>query len=120
MKLEHYMTDRSIFILNLQACLVKMYLVKESWDSQEPGFRDGVILVSVPVDRFYSGVVQLEEGQPLFGNFAPRKKGEDPEKIEADMGDILEDEDPLSMFAQKSGRAGGRVAPQRDETLYEL
>jgi hypothetical protein len=56
-------------------------LVKENWDSQEPGYRDGVVLVSVPVDRFYSGVVELEEGQPLFGSFVPRKKDEDPEKV---------------------------------------
>ncbi|MFW8601050.1 zinc ribbon domain-containing protein [Desulfobacterota bacterium M19] len=51
---------------------------------------------------------------------ARMEAGEDPEKIEAEMGDILEDEDPLSMFAKKTGRAVRLIAPQRDETLYEL
>jgi len=56
-------------------------LVRENWDTRIAGFRNGVWLVTVPPEGFYSGVVELVEGQPLFGNFAPRKKGEDPEKV---------------------------------------
>ncbi len=45
--------------------------------------------------------------------------GEDPESIEAEMGDLLEGEDPFS-FQPKSGRTGRRNPPIVDETLYDL
>jgi putative FmdB family regulatory protein len=48
--------------------------------------------------------------------------GEDPDEIEEEMGDALEQEDPFA-----AGGAGGglrnlrrRLPPSRDETLYEL
>lgn len=49
------------------------------------------------------------------------ESGEDPEQIEAEMGDLLENEDPFLM-AGKKGKDGGtsRRAPERDETLYDL
>jgi len=49
--------------------------------------------------------------------------GEDPDQIEAEMGDLLESEDPFSLEAGKPGaRPGGHraVAAARDETLYDL
>ncbi|MCX7591991.1 MAG: zinc ribbon domain-containing protein [Kiritimatiellae bacterium] len=51
--------------------------------------------------------------------------GEDPEKIEEEMGDLMEnDEEPFVFGEQKKRRAvratGFRGAPARDETLYEL
>lgn len=48
-------------------------------------------------------------------------RGEDPEQIEAEMGDLLEQEDPFELSAK--GEKGGKVkraAPMRDETLYDL
>lgn len=48
------------------------------------------------------------------------ERGEDPEQIEAEMGDLLENEDPFQMAAKKGGAAGRRPAPRRDETLYDL
>lgn len=45
--------------------------------------------------------------------------GEDPEQIEEEMGDILEEEDPFQ-FESKGGRKLKSHAPTRDETLYEL
>ena len=49
------------------------------------------------------------------------EKGEDPEAIEAEMGDLLENEDPFVMSARK-GAVGikSRPAPARDDTLYDL
>jgi len=50
------------------------------------------------------------------------EKGEDPEQVEAEMGDLLdEDEDPF-ILPGKKGRGSGikRPAPKRDETLYDL
>jgi len=45
--------------------------------------------------------------------------GEDPEQIEAEMGDLLEQEEPFVIEGKKGGRVKGRT-PLRDETLYEL
>ena len=46
---------------------------------------------------------------------------EDPEKIEAEMGDLLEGEDPFEL-PEKKGSMGRvqRAAPYRDDTLYDL
>ncbi|MBM4310052.1 MAG: zinc ribbon domain-containing protein [Deltaproteobacteria bacterium] len=44
--------------------------------------------------------------------------GEDPDSIEADMGDILEQEDPFAPGGSPAKRR--RATPLRDETLYEL
>ena len=45
--------------------------------------------------------------------------GEDPEQVEAEMGDLLEEEEPF-IFEGKKGRGIKRAKPRRDETLYEL
>jgi hypothetical protein len=45
--------------------------------------------------------------------------GEDPEKIEAEMGDILEGEEPFS-FKEKLIRASKSLPPRVDDKLYEL
>ncbi|MEE9402348.1 MAG: zinc ribbon domain-containing protein [Desulfobacteria bacterium] len=45
--------------------------------------------------------------------------GEDPEQIEAEMGDLLEQEEPFVMEGKKGRRVKQRT-PYRDETLYEL
>jgi len=47
--------------------------------------------------------------------------GEDPEKIEAEMGDLLEDGDPF-MLPEKKGGGGRakRAAPKVDPSLYDL
>jgi len=51
------------------------------------GYRDGVCLVSVPVNdfytsvvQFYTSVVQLNEGDELEGVYLPRQTGETPRK----------------------------------------
>ncbi len=47
------------------------------------------------------------------------EKGEDPDRIEAEMGDLLEGEDPFVM--EGGGKKGARKPkPRVDETLYDL
>jgi len=47
--------------------------------------------------------------------------GEDPEKIEQEMGDILENDDLFQAGEKKISDAGSALpAPRRDETLYDL
>ena len=71
---------------------------------------------------------------PFGGRYVPEtlvpaldrlEAGEDPEKIEEEMGDLMgEDEDPFVLpgekGAGKTGPAARRRAPQRDPTLYDL
>jgi putative FmdB family regulatory protein len=48
-------------------------------------------------------------------------RGEDPDQVEADMGEILEQEDPFVLSGKKGGAGPGRrPSPYRDETLYDL
>jgi len=47
------------------------------------------------------------------------EKGEDPDQIEAEMGDLMDGEEPFLLDGQ--GRKGGRKPkPRVDETLYDL
>ena len=47
--------------------------------------------------------------------------GEDPEKIEQEMGDILENEDPFQLAEKDSPKTGSFLpSPQIDEMLYDL
>ncbi|MAG26731.1 hypothetical protein CMI47_14410 [Candidatus Pacearchaeota archaeon] len=56
-------------------------LVVQNWEASSPGYREGVLLIRVPPDRFYSSVVMLNEGDKLVGGFEPRRKGEQPRKF---------------------------------------
>ena len=55
-------------------------LVLASWENQKPGFTDGCIEVTVPVEGFFSGVVDLVAAPRavITAKFAPRRNGEDP------------------------------------------
>lgn len=46
----------------------------------KPGYRDGVVTVSVAAAGFFSGVVRLSEGDALVGAFKSRREGEAPRK----------------------------------------
>jgi len=61
----------------------------------------------------------LELGAGMQEALRRMENGEDPEQIEADMGELLVNEDPF-LVASKRGGAGGKRAPRRDETLYDL
>jgi hypothetical protein len=47
--------------------------------------------------------------------------GEDPDHIEAEMGDLLEDEEPF-LLPENKGKAAKakRPAPMKDDKLYDL
>ncbi len=53
-------------------------LVEECFWAAAPGYRDGVVLVPLPPERFFSGVVELTPDTPLKAEFSARRKGEDP------------------------------------------
>lgn len=54
--------------------------VQDGFDQAQPGYRDGVCLVRVAPEGFYSAVVVLQEGDRLEGTYRARKAGEDPRK----------------------------------------
>jgi putative FmdB family regulatory protein len=61
----------------------------------------------------------LELGGGMEEALRRMEAGEDPEQIEAEMGDLLEEEDPLMFQGQKKSSTKKRP-PRKDETLYEL
>jgi len=55
--------------------------VEANFESRLFGYRDDVVLVPVEPAGFFSGVVQLKEGDRLVGGFEPRRAGEVPRKF---------------------------------------
>lgn len=71
--------------------------------------------------RKLSDMTGLELGDGMDEALSRMERGEDPEQIEAEMGDILEGEDPFALAGKKA--KGGRMKrpePRKDETLYDL
>jgi len=59
--------------------IVTRRLNRPEWfDEIHAGYRDGVILVDMPAEYFYSAIVKLNEDSKLKANYAPRRLGEDP------------------------------------------
>jgi len=60
----------------------------------------------------------LPLGEAMEEALSRLEAGEDPDQIEQEMGDLLEDESAL--FGEAKKRLARRREPRRDETLYEL
>ena len=58
--------------------LLKM--VEQGLPNAKQGYRDGVLLVPVPPEFFFSGVAQLNAGDYIIGEYSARKEGEEPRK----------------------------------------
>ena len=71
--------------------------------------------------RKLSDMTGLKLGPGMDEALQRMEKGEDPEQVEAEMGDVLENEDPFILSGKKgSGPGGKRREPARDDTLYDL
>lgn len=70
--------------------------------------------------RKLTAMTGLEMGAGMEEALSRMEGGEDPEQIEAEMGDILENEDPFQAASRKGGKFAKRPAPKKDETLYDL
>jgi len=55
-------------------------LVEANWSRQNLGYREGVILVPVEPDQFFTSIVQLKPGDRLEGEYKSRREGEEPRK----------------------------------------
>jgi len=70
--------------------------------------------------RKLTDMTGMELGSGMEEALSRMEKGEDPEQIEAEMGDLLESEDPFQLTGKKGARTLRRQQPRRDETLYDL
>ena len=73
--------------------------------------------------RKFSSMTGMELSGGMKEALNRLEAGEDPDTIEAELGDRLEKEDPFILPEKdKQGRTKGatRPAPRRDKTLYEM
>lgn len=71
--------------------------------------------------RKLTDMTGMELGPGMQEALRRMEAGEDPEQVEAEMGSILEEEEPFILDGKKN--KGGKLqqtAPMRDETLYDL
>ena len=69
--------------------------------------------------RKLSDVAGMGLGPGMEEALRRMEAGEDPNQIEAEMGDLLEEEEPF-LIGDKKGPKVRQKRPRRDETLYEL
>jgi putative FmdB family regulatory protein len=69
--------------------------------------------------RKLSDMTGINLGNGMEEALRRMEAGEDPEQVEAEMGDLLEGEEPFSV-KKKGSRAGRRRPPLVDAELYEL
>ena len=74
--------------------------------------------------RQFSDMTGMEMGKSMNEAINRLEGGEDPEKIESEMGDLMNGgEEPFVMPDGKAGRRGKgapKPQPSRDKTLYEM
>ncbi len=69
--------------------------------------------------RKLSEATGLTMGPRMEEALSRLERGENPERIEEEMGDITEDEEPFT-FGPSGKKGGKKPAPRFDETLYEM
>ena len=71
--------------------------------------------------RKLTDMMGLKLGPGMEEAIRRMEKGEDPEKIEEELGDVLEEEEPF-LLKEKLTKAVSKYSrpPEVDETLYEL
>jgi len=69
----------------------------------------------------FSDMAGIKLGQGMEEVISRMEAGEDPEKIEQEMGDILENEDPFQMAEKDLSKSGSSLlSPKVGEKLYDL
>lgn len=90
-------------------------LAREAEHMNEDDPRQAALLM-----RKLSDATGLKMGPAMEEALSRMERGEDPEKIEAEMGDLLEEEEPFLLEARTKGGRSKKPKPKVDETLYEL
>ncbi len=71
--------------------------------------------------RRFTEMTGVELGEGMQEALRRMEQGEDPDRIEDELGDVLENEEPFMLAA--NSRVKGKIKPGppvKDETLYEL
>ena len=102
----------------------KMESAVETLASEAEGINEDDPRQAAQLMRKFSNITGLEFGKGMQQALDRMEAGEDPEKVEADMGDVMENEEPFILPGKKGGAGGGRNrhrgAPARDKTLHEM
>lgn len=100
----------------------KMERAMETLASEAEGMDEEDPRAAAKLMRKLSDVAGIEYGESMEEALRRLEAGEDPDAIEAEMGDLLEgDEEPFVMpGAKKGGKGRKRRPPKRDDTLYEM
>ncbi len=86
----------------------------EGMDEDDPRQAAGLM-------RKLTEMTGMKLGHGMEEALSRMEKGDDPEQIESELGELMESEEPFALPARKGGAAlAGRAAPLRDDTLYDL
>ena len=101
----------------MEQALTSMASELENVDEEDP--RQAARLM-----RKFGDKTGMQFGSTMEEALNRMEAGEDPEAIEAELGDLLEKEDPFKMDeagqTERERLKTRRPAPARDDTLYEL
>lgn len=70
--------------------------------------------------RKLTDMTGMELGPGFQEALSRMEAGEDPEQVEAELGDVLEEENPFEMKKKGKSVLQRMLPPKRDETLYDL
>lgn len=70
--------------------------------------------------RRFADRAGLSLGESMEAAIARMEAGEDPERIEQEMGELMDADEPFSLETLKKRAQGNRRPPFHDERLYEL
>jgi len=63
--------------------------IEASFNQAKPGYREGVCLVPVPPEGYFTATVEMTAGMPLRASYEPRQEGETPRlHVGLDVSDI--------------------------------
>jgi putative FmdB family regulatory protein len=111
---EHSMDDLPIDESKMEKAMEMMAREAENINEDDP--RQAAKLMRKLTDMTGVGL-----GQTMEEALSRMESGEDPEKIEAEMGDLLESEEPFILPGKKGGKGlKKKQAPRKDDTLYDL
>jgi len=99
----------------------KMERAMETLASEAEGIDEEDPRAAARLMRKLSDMTGLEYGEGMEEALKRLEAGEDPDAIEAEMGDLLEgDEEPFVLPGAKKGKGRRARPPKRDDTLYEM
>ncbi len=98
----------------------RMGKAMESLAEEAAGMDDADPRQAANLMRKFTAATGMKMGEGMEEAIRRLEAGEDPETVEAEMGDRLEAEDPLAPGETRKLPGKNRAAPTHDKTLYEM